>query len=79
VATCKRFHSSGSDFDRRRARLKRASPYKRSNWHVTPMKRSIIYWQALEFLVDWTARKRGTPPCDAPAIEVVPFVYCELR
>jgi fucose permease len=24
-------------------------------------------------MIDWTAQKRGTPRCDAPAIEVVPL------
>ena len=53
-------------------------PYKRSNWHPRPIKWPIIHWQALDFMIDWTAQKRGTPRCDAPAIEVVPFVCCEM-
>ena len=52
--------------------------YKRSNWHPRPIKWPIIHWQALDFMIDWTAQKRGTPRCDAPAIEVVPFVCCEM-
>src|SRR5260370_38974121 len=53
-------------------------PYKRSNWHPRPIQWPIIHWQALDFMIDWTAQKRGTPRCDAPAIEVVPFVGCEM-
>jgi len=53
-------------------------PYERSNWHPGPIKCPIIHWQALDFVIDWTAQKRGTPRCEAPAIEGVPFVCCEM-
>jgi hypothetical protein len=53
-------------------------PYKRSNLYPRPIKWPMTHWQALDFMIDCTAQKRGTPSLRRACYRSGPFVCCEM-